>query len=102
MTSHSLFGCRHVVRHDHCDKSDPDRPYHDMGCPECVPCDDVGTRGPDGYPHLLKLTMNGSFPGSPDHDYVWITDKEYERIVSMFHKRWSDTTDPDDHHRGKR
>jgi len=35
--------------------------------------------------------MEGSFPGSPDVDYVQVTDEEYDHVRGLFRGRWRDT-----------
>lgn len=41
--------------------------------------------------YLLKLSMSGAFPGSPDHDYVVLTGYERDWIWDRFRGRWRDT-----------
>ena len=40
---------------------------------------------------IIHRIMDGSFPGSPDHDYVQISDDEMHIIWEMFKGRWRDT-----------
>lgn len=43
--------------------------------------------------YMLKRTMSGEFPGSPDHDYVLLTSEEFDMVRDMFRGRWRDTPD---------
>ena len=41
--------------------------------------------------YLLKITMTGPFPGSPDHDYVLLREDEAMDLYKRFSGRWRDT-----------
>jgi len=41
--------------------------------------------------YFIKRTMEGSFSGSPDHDYAKVTEDEYHIISEMLKGRWRDT-----------
>ena len=46
--------------------------------------------------YYIKRIMEGSFPGSPDVDYVRVDAEEYQRLNSMFRGRWKDTKEQAD------
>ena len=41
--------------------------------------------------YYLKTILEGSFPGSPDCEYVQITEDEDTEIFRRFKGRWKDT-----------
>lgn len=41
--------------------------------------------------YILKRILNGSFPGSPDVDYVELTEAEWDEISEKLRGRWRDT-----------
>lgn len=38
--------------------------------------------------YILKRILDGSFPGSPDVDYVELTEAEWKEIHEKFKGRW--------------